>query len=99
MSYKAYLPSTWVGVEEHLRKVTRTVNILIDAIDVRGEITLNAGSVVVQNEKIGDDAIAVLQPKDAGAAATNWYAVVGNKSVEFFYVSGAGGNFKYQIIL
>ena len=99
MSHKQYLPSTWVGVEEHLRKVTHTVNQLIDAVDVIGDITLAAGSVVVQNEKIGDDAVAFLQPKDAGAAVTDWYAVVSNKQVEFFYVAGTGGDFRYQINL
>ena len=100
MSYKAYLPTTWVGVEEHLRKVTHMVNQLISTVDTRGEITLNnSGSVVVQNDKIGEDATAILQPMDAGAADVVWYAEVSNKQVEFFYVSGTGGNFKYQILL
>ena len=97
--YRSQLPTTWVGEKEHLRKTTQAVNLLNDSISVRGEITLNAGSVVVLNDKIGEDAIAILQPKNAGAASTDWYAVVENRKVEFFFVGGVGGDFRYQIIL
>ena len=97
--YRSQLPTTWVGEKEHLRKTTQAVNLLNDSISVRGEITLNAGSVVVLNDKIGEDGIAILQPKDAGAANVVWYAEVSNKQVEFFFVSGTGGDFKYIIIL
>ena len=93
------LPVTWVGDREHLRKVTQAINALNDTLSVKGEITLSSGSVVVENDKIGDDCTAILQPKDSGAADVVWYAEVTNGQVEFFYVSGTGGDFKYQVIL
>lgn len=99
MSYRPQMPAAWQGDTEHLRKVTQAVNLINDALSVRGEINLTSGSVVVKNDKIGEDAIATLQPMDAGAASVVWYAVVSNKQTEFFYVSGTGGNFKYQILL
>lgn len=99
MSYKAALPSTWVGTEEHLRKVTRSVNQLIEAIDLRGDITLTTGSVLIEDIRIGEDGLVLLQPKDAGAAVTTWYAEIANGQVEIFYVGGTGGDFRYQIIL
>ena len=87
MSYKTQLPTTWQGDREHLRKTTQAVNILNDALSVKGEIELTTGSVIVKNDKIGEDAIAILQPKDIGSADVAWYAVVENKQVEFFFVS------------
>ena len=83
----------------HRRELANGINRLNDSIRIRGVITTSGPSVDIDDEAIGDDAVAIFVPANADAAASTFYATVQNKQVTFNLASGPGGQFRYLIVL
>lgn len=83
----------------HRRELARGINLLNQSIRLRGQIDTGGPSEVIEDEAIGDDAIAIFVPADANAAASTFYVTVAAKQVTFNLASGSGGKFDYLIVL
>ena len=86
--------------DEHRRQLATGINKLNLTLQLRGSINLPAaGSIVIEDRNIGQDAVGVFTPADSNAASTDFYAVATNGQIELFNAAGLGGLFNYLIIL
>ena len=66
------LPVNYAGVDEQLRRVTTSVNLVYDGkTDAATEVTLSASSAttVVINTRVSDSSVILFMPTTANAAA------------------------------
>ena len=91
------VPTTWGNAAEHLRKLAEAINSLIITTQIRGDVTFATSPAIISDDRIGEDSVLVLMPKDGSAQAATYHAVVNNGEITINHTGT--GVFKYLVIL